>query len=127
MFAALDTHKYLALSGRICHLAAGFANLLDVKPILTIRDGKLDFLEKIRTEKKSWNRTIELLGISSQGRRIEKIWILHVNVPKKAIEFRKLLKTKIECPKVVEIVEINPGLSIHSGVDMIGAVVVLSK
>ena len=123
MFAALSTLKYLAMSGRVGHLAAGFGNIFDIKPILTIRNGKLELLEKVRTQKKAWNQTIDLITKKSQGKRIQKLSIIHVNVPEKAELFRDMLKAKIECPDTIEIFEINPGLSIHSGAGMVGAVV----
>jgi len=124
MFAALSTLKYLAMSGRVGHIAAGFANLLDVKPILTIRNGKLDLLEKIRTQKKAWSHTIELISNASQGKIIERISVIHVNVPEKAEYFKELLKSSVACPDLIETREINPGLSVHSGAGMVGAVVV---
>ncbi|HBG75015.1 MAG: hypothetical protein A2X25_04590 [Chloroflexi bacterium GWB2_49_20] len=127
MFAALATLKYLAMSGRIGHLAAGVANILNVKPILTIRNGKLDLLEKIRTQGKSWIRTIELAKEAAEGRQIERMCIIHVNVPEAASQFEKLLRTHIDCPSEISVAELGPGLSIHSGVGMVGVVTVYAK
>lgn len=127
LFAALDTLKYLAMSGRVGHLAAGMANMLNVKPILTIKDGKLEMLEKIRTKNKSWNRTIELANQNAKGRKIEKMCIVHVNVPDAASQFESILRTQIECPKEISFAELGPGLSIHSGVGMVGVVTVYSR
>ena len=115
------------MSGRIGHLAAGMANILNVKPILTIAGGKLEMLEKIRTKSVSWNRTIELVNEAAKGRKIEKMCIVHVNVPEAASQFENLLRTQLECPHEITIAELGPGLSIHSGVGMVGVVTVFSK
>jgi DegV family protein with EDD domain len=127
IYVALATLKYLAMSGRVGHLAAGVGNLLSVKPILTSRNGKLDLLEKVRTRSKAWGRVIELTEMELQGRSMEQMAILQVCAITEAREFEKLLRARIPCPQKSYYAELTPGLSVHSGVGVVGVAFVAGK
>jgi DegV family protein with EDD domain len=127
LFGALATLKYIAMSGRVSSLAAGMAGLLDIKPVLSLQNGKLELLEKIRTQSKSWNRAVELCVEKTAGRRIEKMTILHVKAPEAGRQFESLIRSAMPCPDEITFTEITPGLSIHTGAGMVAVVFVTAK
>ena len=124
LFAALSTLKYLAMSGRVGHVAAGMANLMNVKPILTIQDGKLDLLERVRTKTKAWERLIQLVEEVTADKVILRMGIVHVAVEDEARKFQSMLYERLECPPTVTMAELTPGLSVHSGAGLVGVALV---
>ena len=127
MYAVLPTLKYLALSGRVGSLAAGFADVISIKPILTVRDGKLDLLERVRTLKKAWNRASELAAQAVGTNNVERMAIVHVNAQAEAQAFYNHLSRAVSFPGEVMYAELTPGLSVHSGAGMVGVCFVVSE
>jgi len=112
---------------RLGQLAAGMAGILNIKPILTIQNGKLEMLEKVRTKKKSWARAVEL-SLTALGKgRIERMAIVNVAVPDDAKEFEVLLRASLPCPDEIMHSELSAGLSVHAGAGLVGVGFVVEK
>ena len=123
-YAALATLKYLAMSGRVSRLTAGMANLLDVRPILTMQDGKLDMLEKVRTRRKAWGRIIEHIAQSADGKAIEQLAFIHVNAAEDVQKLEGQLREVVACPETAVVANFTAGLSVHTGAGLVGIIVV---
>lgn len=118
-FGVLATLKYLAMSGRVGKLAAGMASTLNIKPILKVGEGKLDMLEKVRTQKKAFKRLVQLAIIEMGENNIERLALAHVNNPEGAQLLKDMLCESLPCPDDVMIVSFGAGLSVHTGAGMV--------
>lgn len=127
LYGALSTLKYLSIGGRVSHITAGMAGMLNIKPILSIQNGKLDMLEKVRTRKKSWMRMIDLVKADVGSHAIKHAAILHVIAADPARQFEEMLRAEMDCPSEMPFVDINPGLSVHTGAGLVGVCLVIDK
>ncbi len=77
-FAALETLKYVARSGRVSNLQAGVGELLQIKPILELKDGAATVIARVRGRKKSMQEVIDRMH-KYYGARPLNIGVLHSN------------------------------------------------
>jgi DegV family protein with EDD domain len=57
----MDKLDYARMSGRVGALQAALASMLDVKPIVVLREGLLNMSEKVRTRGKALDRVLDIL------------------------------------------------------------------
>jgi DegV family protein with EDD domain len=123
LFAVVPTLKYLALSGRVGKLMAGMADTLDIKPVLTVRDGSLVLLERVRTRKKAVERMLDLVRQALAGSEIERLAIIHVNNEADALNLQKQICAVYGYAGPVIVAPFTPGLSVHAGSGVVGVVI----
>jgi DegV family protein with EDD domain len=124
LYGALSTLKYLAMGGRVPHLAAGMAGLLNIRPILGVQEGKLDLLEKVRTRQRAWARLASLCQETVGGGQMARWALLHVNALEEATALGELLRGELACPAEPLVMALNPGLSVHTGAGLVGVALV---
>jgi DegV family protein with EDD domain len=127
IYAVLSTLRYLAMSGRVGKVAAGMADTLNIKPILTVDDGKLVLLERVRTRRKAFDRVLELLRRDIGGTPVERMAVLHVNDRERARTFQEELRQTTGFAGEILLAEFTPGLSVHAGSGVVGVVVQTGK
>ncbi len=77
-YAALETLRYVARSGRVSNLQAGIGELLQVKPILELWDGSATVIARVRGRKKSLQEVITRIQARCGDRPIH-AGMLHAN------------------------------------------------
>ena len=77
VYLTVDTLEYLKKGGRVSGAQAAIGTLLSVKPIIRVRDGVVDTVDKVRTRGKARERMVELVT----ERPIERLSILHTMAP----------------------------------------------
>jgi len=121
VFIALDTLEYLKRGGRISGAQAAIGTLLSVKPIITIKDNKVEASERVRTRSKARERVIELLT----QKPVDRLSILY-GPPGEPESFRDEVIAAMPGgvdPAGVAIQIIGPSVGPHVGPGCIGGVV----
>ena len=77
VYLVLETLEYLKKGGRISGTQAAIGTLLSVKPIIAVKEGAVETVDKVRTRSKARERLIELII----ERPIERLAILHTGSP----------------------------------------------
>lgn len=80
MYFAVNTLTYLVKNGRLSNASGFIGNALKLKPVLTIDDGKVTTVEKIRTFKKAVEHVLDLYFKETKGLVVEP-FIIHANNP----------------------------------------------
>ncbi|MBC7087218.1 MAG: DegV family protein [Tissierellales bacterium] len=116
VLALPDTLEYLKRGGRISPLQANLGNLINIKPIIELKDGELTLLEKARGKKNALDRVIELVGDE-----INRATICQILAYDEALVFKELLEEKHPDLNIkIDIEEIGPVIGSHLGPKTIG-------
>ncbi len=116
---AVDTLEFLHRGGRIGGASRYLGTALNIKPILEVRDGRIEALEKVRTRKKSLVRLLELIGERIDGREPVRLATLHANSPQDAQELLDMAKDQFN-PVETVFSEVSPVIGTHVGPGTVG-------
>ncbi|WP_294133812.1 DegV family protein [uncultured Clostridium sp.] len=114
-----ETLDYLKKGGRIGGAAALFGSLLQIKPILTVEDGKTTVFTKVRTKKKAIDKIVNTVLEQNSKSPIKGIIVHHINCESEGQELADRLKNSLGLDNV-KIQSIGPIIGLHVGPGSIG-------
>lgn len=121
----VDTLEYLRRGGRIGAAAAFVGGALAVKPLLTVREGKVESLEKVRTASRALARLEELV-VQAAGEHQVDVAVCHLASEARAEALAEHLTERLAeqlGDRSVHTLELGPVIGAHVGPGVVGACV----
>lgn len=119
LFFVVDTLEYLAKGGRIGGAKKLLAELLEIKPILTIREGQVEAFEQQRTKKRALERLAEVVARECPKTPQSHLAVVQAEAESEAREFAAKLQALTSVAEI-PIYELPPAIVTHGGPKTMG-------
>jgi DegV family protein with EDD domain len=111
LLGLLDTLKYLLRGGRIGKAKALLGSVLNVKPLITVRDGEIVPAGQARTRSKGVERLFDFVKIALN---IQELAIVHSTTPDEAGLLRERIGSIFD-KRRIHLARLGPALGAHFG------------
>lgn len=119
MIQTADTLRYLHMGGRIGKAQHLVGSLLNIKPIIGMRDGEIVALATTRSRLGAYRRMVQLMEEKvGEGARI-KVAFTHVAALDKLERLEGMVRERFDCSETI-VTELSPALAVHSGPGTVG-------
>ena len=123
ILALLETLEFLQRGGRIGRAAALAGTLLSVKPILSVRDGEVAPVERVRTMNGALRRLVEL--VVAEG-PLERLGVIDGDAAANTSVVEQQLRQRF--PEVtIDRGELGPVVGVHGGPGVVGVGMLLAR
>ena len=113
------TLKYLQMSGRVGKLQGTLASLLDVKPIIAVRDGLLGAGERVRTRSKALHHLVDYIQEQTRLATAVNLAVIHARAPEDGQHLLDLARRVLPVREVL-IADLVASLAVHGGPGIVG-------
>jgi DegV family protein with EDD domain len=118
LFGYLESLKHLRRGGRVPRVAAWMGRLLDIKPILSLEDGRIGMVERPRSARRAMERIVALTENRLAGHK-GRLAVMHAAAPERAEELAALLTQRLD-PAELFMTEFTPVIGVHTGPGLVG-------
>lgn len=121
----LDSLEHLRRGGRVGAAAAIFGSALAIKPLLTLADGEVQLLERVRTRGKALARLEQrcIADVKAVGDRRVDVAVHHLGWPEQAQDMCDRLRLELPAETGVDLVELGAVTGVHTGPGTLAVVV----
>ncbi|PKN94183.1 MAG: DegV family protein [Chloroflexi bacterium HGW-Chloroflexi-6] len=119
IFFMVDTLEFLHRGGRIGGAQRLLGTALNLKPILTVKDGKIEAVERVRTKGKALDRLVELVSEHTKGKNPIRLASLSANAEADAKSVLTAASLSLQVSENIA-TELSPVLGTHTGPGTVG-------
>ncbi len=116
----LDTLEYLARGGRIGRAAGWAGQLLHIKPILTLADGEVLPLKRVRGNRKAIQEFADAFRSGTGDRPGLRVGIAHADAPERMAALEKLVSDIRPSAEIDVATTLGPVVGTHAGPGTVG-------
>jgi DegV family protein with EDD domain len=116
----LDTLEYLAKGGRIGRAAGWAGQLLHIKPILTIADGEVLPLKRVRGNRKAIQEFVNAFEAATTDEAGVRVGIAHADSPDRMEAVEKLVRDVRPKAEIEVATTLGPVVGTHAGPGTVG-------
>ena len=119
VYFVVDTLEFLHRGGRIGGASRLLGTALNLKPILTVTDGKIEPVARVRTKRKALEKLLEIIAGKLDHGSISRLSVLHANAASQADQLMSELVQRFH-PAETILTEVSPVIGTHTGPGTIG-------
>jgi len=116
----VDTLEFLARGGRIGKAKAFAGQLLNVKPILSIRDGEVLPIKRVRGNAKAFATFVEEFRAASSDSPDLRVGIAHADAPERAEALTTMVQRERPSAQLELVTMLGPVVGTHAGPGTVG-------
>ncbi|HZE29265.1 MAG TPA: DegV family protein [Gaiellaceae bacterium] len=116
----VDTLEYLARGGRIGRARAWAGELLNIKPILSIEDGEVLPVKRVRGNRKAFLEFASAFEAGTVDRPSLRVGIAHADAPARAEALRKMVRATRPAAEIEIVTTLGPVVGAHAGPGTVG-------
>ena len=111
----VDTLEFLQRGGRIGKAAAFAGTLLQVKPILSIQEGEVVPVKRVRGERKAFGELAAALETETEDEPAYRLGVAHAAAPERAAELEALVRERRPHAELELVVTLGAVIGAHAG------------